>query len=154
MRFLITFALIAVSVLQADHDPEYDLSDGVLIEADNRCSNIDSSIYYMTLGEYAEPRLRVSLSSWWGDYEIYLDEIWYDEIEGNPYHGDSYCLSGSVINDILREGTGFEFVKWIDETTFELQTCYYREFHYIVVEYMGDGFFNIYKSNVYYSNNQ
>ena len=142
MRVLVACLVMVVSVAQTDS--EYDLTEGVVIEAVD-CSTdafvAPLSIYHMTMSRSGSPTLRVSLyyDCLDDDSGIILEEIWYDDVEGWPHRGDTCRISGSALYNMLGGSRPHWFVRWIDKTTFEMES-YDGECHSIV-EYMGDGIF-------------
>jgi len=104
---------------------------------------MDAGIYFMTMGPGSDEILRVSLYEHWGDYIIFIDEIWYDEVEGNAHYGGSWELS---CYDLAQAAGSewlwrIEFVQWLDGDTFELNANG-GEVQF-TVEYTGNGDFQI-----------
>ena len=102
-----------------------------------------SACVFMTMGPCSDEILRVSLYEHWGFFIIYIDEIWFDEIEGNAHYGDSWELSCNEIAHVVGSD-GFwriEFVQWLDGDTFELNANNGEVL--VTVEHIGDGVFQI-----------
>ena len=118
------------------------LADGI-VDGEECPPAMDAAIYFMTIGPGSDEILRVSLYEHWGDFYIYIDEIWYDDIEGLAHYGDSYELSDSDVAEAVEE-TGFwrlEFIQWLDGDTFELKA---NDGEVVfTVEHIGEGIFQI-----------
>jgi len=118
------------------------LADGS-VTGDECMPAMDAGIYFMTIGPGSDEILRVSLYEHWGDFIIFIDEIWFDEVEGNAHYGDSWELS--CYDMALAAGSEWlwriEFVQWLDGNTFELKANDGEVL--VTVEHIGDGVFQI-----------
>jgi hypothetical protein len=138
---IVLFAVVFSSSIQAYP------SDGS-VEADSIGQVMHPGIYYVTMGPEADPQLKVSLLTSRGIYDIFIEEIRYDDIEGIPHHTGSFHLSDQDIMGILdcQSLVHLEFVEWIDSATFALKISY-EELN-CIVEYPGDRSFSITEQGV------
>jgi hypothetical protein len=104
---------------------------------------MDAAIYFMTLGPESDVALRVSLYEYWGESYIFIDEIWYDDIEGVAHYGDSFELSAVDIAEAIESDWlwRLEFLQWLDSDTFELKANDGEVL--FTIEHMEEGSFHI-----------
>ena len=90
--------------------------------ADSCYSPMQASIYYATR-EPDRGNLRVTLWEYWGEYGIYIEEIFYEPYEGLPCIRSSYQFLCEDIEHALgiEYIYGLEFICWIDSITCEIE---------------------------------
>jgi hypothetical protein len=136
MRIRAAFVLVTVMALTVS-------AQAGTVDAESIDPVMPASVYFVTMGSGWDAQLRVSLSMYWGVTDILVEEIWFDDIEGNAHHDDSWRLSNELLSGALGVEfiSGLSFVEWTGERTFVLHEEY-QDLSFSV-EHHGRGKFTI-----------
>ncbi len=115
MRLATRLAVLMLSISAfAQSTAEFTIS-GEAIE-----SPVPAGYYYLSVSP--EYELRVILYEYWGQYILYIDKLWVDDIEGLPHVSYSIRVTAEELAERIGMDyvASLEFLEWTGPTSFRM----------------------------------